>query len=217
VKGTSTDGTTIGQKGAQPTFAKTAGFGSRINWKWFGAVPGFVTGVGLLVTFVAILFALADLHADATTGQIQGISQLLEGLAGKFISSVAALLCASFFLPYERWHLHRIEQRRQSLIDALDSFVPRLTPARILIGLKRDTAEQADALREMLTGLEPKLRQGLTESVGPTLKQMVSAIEDLNQHTRAAEAQRREALNDTLRSALDQLNQGLRETLGSLG
>jgi DNA repair exonuclease SbcCD ATPase subunit len=204
------------ERSAEASFSDAAVFGSRINWKWFAAYPSFVTGLGLLVTFGAILFALSDLKADSSN-QIHGIPTLLEGLSGKFLSSVVALICASFFVPFERDWVHKLEQGRQSLIAEIDQCVPRLTPARILVDVRRDSAEQLDALRELLTGLGPRLRQGLDESIRPTLDRMVAAIDELNQSTRAADAQRQDALTSALKQVLDQLNERLQKTLESIG
>ena len=111
----------------------------------------------------------------------------------------------------------KLEQSRQNLIAEIDQCVPRLTPARILIDVRRDSAEQLDALRELLTGLGPKLREGLNESIRPTLDRMVLAIDELNQHTRAADAQRQDALTSALKEVLDQLNERLQKTLESIG
>ena len=118
---------------------------SRINRSFFTAVPGLVTGIGLLVTFLAILFALAGLSMKGE--QIEGMPRLLEGLSGKFVSSVAALFAASIFLPLERVLLHRLERSRQGLVDALDDLMPRLTAARILARLQEDISEQSTAFR----------------------------------------------------------------------
>jgi hypothetical protein len=137
------------EESAAKAFSEAAVFGGRVNWRWFSAFPGFITGLGLLFTFLAILIALGDLKADAT-GQITGIQQLLEGLSGKFLSSVVALFLASFFLICERTALHRLDGIRHDLIDTIDEFAPRLTPARLLVEIRRDSAEQADALRTML-------------------------------------------------------------------
>jgi hypothetical protein len=56
----------------------------------FGAVPGLLTGAGLTLTFVAILVALKSVsynegHANEP---ISGIANLINGLSGKFLSSI---------------------------------------------------------------------------------------------------------------------------------
>jgi len=64
----------------------------RFNKQMHASVPGIVTGVGLFFTFLAILVALMDVHINAQTKRFEGMEMLLQGLSGKFISSVAALV-----------------------------------------------------------------------------------------------------------------------------
>ncbi len=63
----------------------------------FSAFPGLLTGAGLTLTFVAILLALYGVHYDKsnTVEPISGIDVLINGLSGKFLSSIVALLGAS--------------------------------------------------------------------------------------------------------------------------
>lgn len=204
------------EESAEAAFTEAAVFGSRINREWFAAVPGWITSFGLLITFSAILVALSELRSDANTGQILGVSKLLEGLSGKFVSSVAALFAAFCFLPIEHRLFHSLEKSRYALINALDNLMPRLTPARILVRLQNDIAEQSNALRDFNTALAPKLGQSLSESMGPTLGRMVSAIDELNQLMRAAEAQKQDALTNSLTEVLHDLQRGMEETFQAI-
>jgi hypothetical protein len=200
---------------AEVAFSDAAVLASRINRGFFAAVPGLVTGIGLLITFLAILFALAGLSMKGE--QIEGMSRLLEGLSGKFVSSVAALFAASIFLPLERVLLHRLERSRQALIDALDNLMPRLTAARILARLQEDISEQSVAFRAFNADLSLKLRQSFSESMGPTLQRMVATLEELNQLLRAAEAQKQDALVNSLADMLRDIQRGMDETLRTMG
>ena len=74
---------------ADSAFSAMAVIEPRLNQSFFAAVPGMVTGLGLLCTFVAILVALLDVRLVA--GQFQGLDNLISGLSGKFLSSIVAL------------------------------------------------------------------------------------------------------------------------------
>ena len=54
----------------------------RLNLSFYQQFPSLITGVGLLLTFLAILIGLSKLHADGS--HIVGIQGLNNGLAGKF-------------------------------------------------------------------------------------------------------------------------------------
>ena len=58
-----------------------------------------ITGVGLLATFLAILVALLDVRL--AQNRIQGLDLLVQGLSGKFLSSVVAVARATALVVLE--------------------------------------------------------------------------------------------------------------------
>lgn len=98
-------------------------FARRIHYAWYSHVPSFVTGISLLLTFVALLMGLSHLHADAQG--IQGLQGLINGLAGKFLTSIVGLLCANVFSLVEKRVSVRLVTAHQELIDALEGLFPR--------------------------------------------------------------------------------------------
>ena len=65
----------------------------------YRSLPGLLTGMGLTLTFMAILGGLSGVHYDRgnTTEPITGIDVLINGLSGKFLSSIVALLLSIAF------------------------------------------------------------------------------------------------------------------------
>jgi len=88
-------------QGAEASFTDAAIIDTRVNRAFFSAIPGIVTGTGLLFTFIAILIALLDVTLTGTK-QVEGLDQLIKGLSGKFISSIAALSAATMYLLCEK-------------------------------------------------------------------------------------------------------------------
>jgi hypothetical protein len=187
-----------------------------LNRRFFQAVPGIVTGFGLLVTFVAILAALMQVHIGST-GQVEGLQGLIGGLSGKFVSSIAALLSATVYVLLETPVLHGLTSDRIRLVNAIDSSVPRLTVAQVLTEISRDVAEQSSAFRSFNTDLSVKLRQSMSESMGPTLIRMAESIEGLNELLRSAEANRQQALSASLQAMTERLEQSITELMSKLG
>jgi hypothetical protein len=201
---------------AETAFSEAAVLEGRLNRGFFSALPGIVTGTGLLFTFLAILVALLDVRITETS-QIKGLDLLIEGLSGKFVSSIAALFSATIFLLTEKPLLHRLTKARLKLVASIDAFVPRLSSARILAELQRDMAEQSSAFRSFNEGLPGKLKQGFSEGMGPTIQRMVDAIEELNRQLRAAEAQKQESIKDSLSGLLQNLEASIASSLHSMG
>jgi hypothetical protein len=187
-----------------------------INRSFFQAVPGIVTGFGLLITFVAILVALGDVTIDANN-EVQGLHKLIGGLSGKFVSSIAALLAATIYALIEKPILHLLTARRLAVVHALDAIVPRLSVVHLLSDIQKDIAEQSAAFRSFNTDLALKLRQGLSESMGPTLQRMVASIEGLNELLRSAEANRQQALTASLQAMTENLERSIAQLMNQLG
>jgi hypothetical protein len=186
----------------------------RLNRNFFTAIPGMVTGVGLLCTFVAILLALRDVTFD--NNQVKGLEPLISGLSGKFLSSIAALLASTIFLFFEKRFFHSFTRSFHDLVAALDALVPRLTPARLLTNVERHMEELSAAFRHFNSDLSIRLKQGVEEGMGPTRDRMVGALEELNQLIRATEAQQSEAITGSLNGLLQNLGQSLTTTLASM-
>jgi len=203
-------------EGAESAFSEETLYGSRLNLSLYSSLPGIVTGTGLLFTFLAILVALLDVNITKSQ-QITGLDLLIQGLSGKFVSSIAALLSATIFLLFERVLVHRLTRARLTLIDSLNSFVPKLTPARLLADLQRDISEQSIAFRSFNADLSTKLRQGFSEGLGPTIQRMVESIEQLNNHLRVAEAQKQDSITGSISGLVQGLQQSITASLQSMG
>ncbi|HUY28226.1 MAG TPA: methyl-accepting chemotaxis protein [Candidatus Binataceae bacterium] len=200
---------------ADGAFNDSAVIEPRINRNFYSSFPGIITGLGLLFTFVAILFALKELHFSET--EVKGVPDLVEGLAGKFVSSVAALFAASVFLFCEKLRLPKIENSRRSLVAAIDALVPRRTAASILADLHRDIAEQSAAFRSFNADFSLKLRQGFSEGIGPLQQRMVDAIDELNRLLRSSEAQKQESITGTLSAAMEEMQRSIASSLTEMG
>jgi hypothetical protein len=98
-------------------------FARRVHQAWYSHVPSFVTGVSLLLTFVALLMGLSHLHADAQG--IQGLQGLINGLAGKFLTSIVGLSCANLFSLVEKQVLFKLIAAHQELVEAIECLFPR--------------------------------------------------------------------------------------------
>ena len=205
-----------GSESAEGVFSEEALYGGRINLPFFVSLPGIVTGTGLLFTFLAILVALLDVKITQSQ-QITGLDLLIQGLSGKFVSSIAALLSATIFLLCERVLLHRLTRARLDLIGALNAFVPKLTSAKLLAEVQHDISEQSIAFRSFNADLSTKLKQGFSESLGPTIQRMVETIEGLSNLLRAAESQKQESITGSISTLVQNLQHSITSSLQTMG
>jgi hypothetical protein len=117
---------------AEAAFTDDAVLEGRLNRSFYNSLAGIVTGTGLMFTFLAILVALVDVRIDTQTNQIEGLPLLIEGLSGKFVSSISALFSATVFLIFEKPLMHRLSKARLRLVASIDSLMPRLSTDRRL-------------------------------------------------------------------------------------
>jgi len=171
---------------------------------FYGSFPGFLTGIGLLLTFLAILIALLDVRIGDNQ-QVQGLDTLIHGLSGKFITSIAALMSASVFTVLEKRQFYRLDRSRSAAFRTLDRLVPRLSMTQILAEVGQDAAAQTLAFRNFDADLSTKLREGFGESMGPILERMVNASEELTALIRTAEGHRSDQLASSVESLVRNL------------
>jgi hypothetical protein len=188
---------------------------TQVNREWYEAIPGILTGTGLLVTFIAILVAL--LHVRLVGNRVEGMALLIEGLSGKFVSSIAALFAATVFVIFEKQQFHSLDRSISKLADAVAAIVPVLTPTHLLVELQKDMGEQSIAFRAFNADLSGRLKQSLSESMGPTLERMVTAVEELNQLLRAAESAKSDTISESLGGMISRLEASLTQSLGKMG
>lgn len=173
-------------------FSEDYFLGNDFNKRHFHAIPSIVTGIGLLMTFVAILVGLLDVNI--LDNKVHGLESLIGGLSGKFVSSVAALLSATVFLIIEKWAFHRLDGARLSLIALINNLIPVRTEAHLLEELCQSMKNQEVGFRTFNSDLSLKLRNSFSESMGPTLERMVKAIDDLNQNNRGSQSELLDAI-----------------------
>ncbi|MCM2278361.1 MAG: hypothetical protein NDJ89_09825 [Oligoflexia bacterium] len=112
-------------------FSRGSVIEAHVHSSFFNSVPGILTGVGLLMTFVAILDGLS--HVTVSTNMdVQGIGGLINGLSGKFVSSIVAVTCAVCFVFVERLAYSGPEQGYRKLLIQLSARFRRRTAEHLL-------------------------------------------------------------------------------------
>jgi hypothetical protein len=112
------------------------------------SIPGILTALGLLATFVAILMALAGVtyNINDPVRPVSGIDQLINGLSGKFVSSIVALILSVFFTFFEKKICERqLQNGYDALVKRCTDVFPFLTQSRILLDIQRIALSQARA------------------------------------------------------------------------
>src|SRR6266487_4635378 len=94
----------------------------RVNLPFYQSFAAMLTGAGLLLTFLAFFIGLSKIQILG--GAISGLPGLINGLSGKFVTSIVGLACASVFVIFEKGLFHRLLMTYQALIDRVDQVFP---------------------------------------------------------------------------------------------
>ena len=205
----------------------------------FSAFPGLLTGAGLTLTFIAILLALHGVHYDKanTAEPISGIDVLINGLSGKFLSSIIALLLSILFTLHEKGAVRRLRTRYERLLAAISRAFPYLPPMRVLLDIQRFAAKQTVSVSHISsevvdrlvgafnTNVVPALVDGMSSGVAdkmqsefrPTMQQMSGTLEGLRSAIVLLESQKQESVTGEIRGVLTSLEDSLVSALSKMG
>lgn len=111
------------QRSATDFFSFEVLCADQLNMRFYRQLPSFLTGIGLLFTFIAILIGLSKLHANGF--HIEGIQGLINGLSGKFVTSIVGLACANAFTLLENSVWHGLEGQHRTCLSLLDELFPQ--------------------------------------------------------------------------------------------
>lgn len=186
-------------------------YDSIINTHSYKTAPAIISGVGLLATFLAILVALLDVRF--LDNRIQGLDLLVQGLSGKFLSSVVALSCATFLLATEGMLFSPLRRSFTSLMAALSSTLPQLSEAQILSDLQDNMQRQSDRFETFCSDLPLHFANSFNVTAGPMFSKMTTVIEDLSVVLRTEQERNQESTNEQLKVLLLNLDKSMRTSL----
>jgi hypothetical protein len=132
----------------ESVFSKAALIEENVHSAFFSAIPGVLTGVGLLMTFVAILDGLSHVSVAANM-DVKGIGGLINGLSGKFVSSIVAVTCAVLFVFVERIAYSAPHDAYRKLISRITSRFRRRTTEHLLFHIQAQLVSQAQTLQQL--------------------------------------------------------------------
>ncbi|TKF13391.1 hypothetical protein FCV66_13555 [Enterovibrio norvegicus] len=203
------------------------------------AVPGFLTAIGVLGTFLGLQLGLAGLNlgADASTDELRsGIDVMIGGASVAFSTSVWGVLLSLTFNFFDKW-LDRAKRNRISKLQSqIDAIFPRITPEELLSKMAADGEQSRESIQGLAEKIGDKLqetmtsvKQDITDSLETALKNvMAPAMNQLVQQSSESSTLAIEALIGKFmdsfgeqgvqhRQAMDRSAESVNDAMGSLG
>ena len=165
------------QRTAADLFSLEALCAGHLNIRFYRQLPTLMTSLGLLFTFLAILIGLSKLHANGS--QIEGIQGLINGLAGKFVTSVVGLACASLFTLLEGSVWHRLDDQHRACIALLDELFPQKVTDLSTQPTLTSSGTPAAMVGSINTGSSNQLVEAIQQRLGATVAALTSASQSL--------------------------------------
>jgi hypothetical protein len=174
----------------------------RLNLSFYHQFPSLITGVGLLLTFLAILIGLSKLHADGS--HIVGIQGLINGLAGKFLTSIVGLVCANVFVLIEKSALHRLATTQQQFVTMIDELFPRKTMEQMLENFTPGAGASQASMAAAPGDLGDRLAGTLSDRLSPTVTALREAVELLGRRDSGGRMAASDRLTEDLSRVMQQ-------------
>ncbi|MFP5492533.1 MAG: anti-phage ZorAB system protein ZorA [Bacteriovoracia bacterium] len=182
----------------------------RLDLRWINSVPGKITALGILGTFIGLSFgvylAQAKLVGGTSEEMMKGLQYLLSGASLAFVTSLLGIIGSLFYSAYEKKILNEIDSSINDFCDNLEKALKFLTKEQ----LARD---QLSIQQEQLKVLE-SFSNDLAISIGNTLDskfsgQISGGFQNLVSSIESLKEVQADFSNDLMKSLADKLSGGL--------
>ncbi|HKO30784.1 MAG TPA: hypothetical protein VJU54_06575 [Nitrospiraceae bacterium] len=199
---------------AEDIFTQDTLLSHRVNLAFYGQLPSLVTGIGLLLTFLALFIGLSRLHADGH--EIVGIQGLINGLAGKFLTSIVGLIVANLFTLIEKPMVFRLMNRHHSFLNLMDTLFPRKTMEQMLEQLT--PVHGGQGRNRAASGNEPwePFEASHTDNLALPIAELTSAVRSLTQWKQDEREARRRVTDELPRLLREEFTAPMNALNGSI-
>lgn len=202
---------------AAEVFTQEALIAKQVNLAFYRHFPALVTGLGLLLTFLALFIGLSKLHAEGS--EIVGIQGLINGLAGKFLTSIIGLIVANVFTFIERPLVARLTNAHHTFLGLIDQLFPRKTMEQMLeqlTGLRgqssRDQSSSSDEeSRTYPTGLGTNGLAAPTANLTAAIQSLMSLQQEQHAESRRLVTELPRIITDRLHGPLNELTDAIHD------
>jgi hypothetical protein len=160
---------------------------SKVNMRWFNAMPNILTGIGMVGTFVGLVagiyIAAPGLSADNINEAKAALNTLLSGASLAFLTSIVGLLSSMLFSRAEKEKIHEFDKSCQKFVSEIDERVEYFSAERLSNKALQESKKQSFALETFANDLAVTMGQVMQEQVATPL---VEAINELKENQQSA-------------------------------
>ncbi len=198
------------------------------NQRMAEALPGIFVAIGIFGTFLGLYLGLRGINIEQHENLKQAVQQLVGGLSLAFVTSLVGIFCSTFFSPFHRYLVRRVEK---SFLD-LDELLSKLYPyysneryARKAIEIQGDLKQGMQTLAtDVATSIgkviEPAMGHAISENLVPIMEKIQGSLADHLENTQQKHSETMESvlkeyvecMNASFQGQFSDLNQIILET-----
>ncbi|KMP10823.1 hypothetical protein UR09_05125 [Candidatus Nitromaritima sp. SCGC AAA799-A02] len=158
----------------------------QIDTRLYNTLPGILTGLGILGTFLGLIFGLSQINLTTTDpDQLRdGIKGLLAGATIAFSTSIWGIFLSILFNILEKWGIKKLSVEVDFIQRKIDTLFDRKTTEDWLSEIKHESVQQSIQLKkfndDLAISIASALEEKLAEKLSPSLDKLLVAIENLN-------------------------------------
>jgi methyl-accepting chemotaxis protein len=176
----------------------------------FQALPGILTGLGVLGTFIGLQLGIGGLDLQDLTKLETSIVPLIQGCAVAFSTSVWGVGTGLLFSFLEKLLEGLANRKVRRLQQQIDSLVPRYVPEEAMADLARSSRSSEDLLKGLAVAIGNEMQKAIGR-LGTEIKDAVSSA------TSEGQGQLAEQSAQLLSSAITTEIGKLKDTIDGMG
>jgi len=159
----------------------------RINLRFYGVFPNYMTGTGILGTFLGLVAGIYLAGAGLASEDIQllkkSLQDLLSGASLAFWTSIVGIVCSILFSWREKVLTHSLFRSIDSWNRELDKRIEKITIEELAQKQLDQLEHQTEYLEEFTTkvafNIAEALGDRLNEKLVPTLNKLIESVDSM--------------------------------------
>jgi hypothetical protein len=183
-----------------------------LNLRFWNSMPALLVGLGILGTFVGLVWGLipfSDVDFTNTDQIREAIKELLSGVSTAFVTSVWGMLASFLFNGLEKWGIGRVSRAIADLQRALDQIFTPTRAEEIAIHQQDELVQQTAALKSFSTDLADRIKIAMDSIMSERLENLHRSLTQL--HDQNAEG--RQEIIQELHNAPEAFSSAMAEQL----
>lgn len=151
-------------------------------------VPGILTALGILGTFIGLQMGLPSLRQGTGSEVAESVQAIALGLETAFISSIFGISCSILWNLVDKNIWRRSNNMLYHLTSLLMNRLESMDPTRLVFEIKKFQQQQTEMMKTMVADfaaqlenvLVPSIRTSIESSITPSMEKMEGILQNLS-------------------------------------